>query len=150
MLVFGEDLQRLAPSGLSLVVDVAQVQHDALHGPGAGQAAILHHAEVAMRLAVPFSRSSAETWKQRMPETKSKEKSVGLHSDHLQAFQHGRCCRQTKYRLAFWQKVSEPRKSGRRVWNFTAVIASHPGSACHILQHVKVLRRVSLVSGGLC
>ena len=62
LFVFVEDLQRLAPRGLLLVVDLAQIQHRPLHRLAAGQPPILHDAEVAVVLAVLLSvRCCAET-----------------------------------------------------------------------------------------
>src|SRR5271165_3549274 len=60
LLVFVEDRQVLAPCGLLLVVDLAQIQHSALHGSGVGQAAVLHYAEVAVNPAILFSLGAAQ------------------------------------------------------------------------------------------
>jgi hypothetical protein len=50
--MFIEDLQRLPPRRLLRGVDLAQVQHLPLHRRAAGDAAVLHHAEVVMILAI--------------------------------------------------------------------------------------------------
>src|SRR5208337_4104806 len=108
-----EHVQRLAPCSLLLVVDLAQVQHRPLHGPGTRQPAILHHAEVAVSLAILFSLSAAQKHgSSRMPEVEPKEKRVGLHPGLFRPFSDGRCCRQTKYSSAEPQKLIEVRKSG--------------------------------------
>ncbi|MBV8936128.1 MAG: hypothetical protein JO095_10015 [Alphaproteobacteria bacterium] len=47
-----QHLDRTAPGPLLAVVDLAQIQHMALHHPAAGNAPVLDDAEIAMLLAV--------------------------------------------------------------------------------------------------
>ena len=81
LLVLVEDLHRLAPRGLLRAVDLAQVQHGALHGLVGGHALIFHHAEIAVVLAVLFPVGAAQKHgTSRMPELPTFGKRVGLHS----------------------------------------------------------------------
>ncbi len=50
--VLVKDLERLTPCFLLAVVDLAQIQDLALRRGASAGAAILHHAEVAVRLAI--------------------------------------------------------------------------------------------------
>src|SRR5580704_6578102 len=50
-----EYIQRFAPLGFLLIVDLAQIQNRPLHGLIARQPAILYDAEIAVLLAVPSS-----------------------------------------------------------------------------------------------
>jgi len=52
LLLLVEDIQRLPPCGLLLVIDLAQIQNRPPYGSIARQAAILHDAEVAVILGV--------------------------------------------------------------------------------------------------
>ena len=87
LLVFIEDLQRLAPRRLLRIVDLAQVEHGALHDLVARDALALHHAEVAVLVAVLLSSSAAQKQgNSRMPESGPSGKRVGLHYNGF-----GRC-----------------------------------------------------------
>ena len=58
--MFIEHFQRLTPRGLLGGVDLAQVQHLPLHRLPAGHAAVLHHAEVVMILAILAAMMGAQ------------------------------------------------------------------------------------------
>jgi hypothetical protein len=62
---------------LLLVVDLAQIQHGALHGSEAGQTAILHHAEVAVNPVILFSLSAAQKHGEAAACQKSRQKKRG-------------------------------------------------------------------------
>src|ERR1017187_9522167 len=77
---FVEHLQALAPGGLLAVVDLAQVQHAALHHLPAPQTPALLDAEIAMLFAVFASLVAAqEHASSSMPEIAASVKRVGLH-----------------------------------------------------------------------
>src|SRR5215831_14689125 len=81
LLVLIENGQCLPPRCLLLVVDLAQVEHGALHRLGGGDSLILDDAEVAMILAVLLAICAAQKQAiSRMPETLRFGKRVGLHS----------------------------------------------------------------------
>src|SRR5512134_2182589 len=80
LLLFIEDLQGLAPGRLLAVVDLAQVKDGALRGLAGRQTTVLHHAEVAVILAVlPAVGGAQKHQNSRMPEEAPQGKRIGLH-----------------------------------------------------------------------
>ena len=84
--VFVEDFQRPPPGLLLAVVDLAQIQHLALGGAAAGGAAVLHDAEIPMRLAVLPAIVLPQKHERRLSHFGNPGfKRVGLHHTVLRA-----------------------------------------------------------------
>jgi hypothetical protein len=83
VLLLIENFQGLAPGRFLLVVDFTQVQDRALRRLTARQPPVLHHAEVAVLLAILLAIGGAQKHRsRRMPEKPAPWKRVGLpHSD---------------------------------------------------------------------
>jgi hypothetical protein len=76
-----EHLQCLAPRGLLLVINLAQIEHGPLHRPAVGHSPVLDDAEVPMILAVFLPVSAAQEHRNSsMPRKPPAEQRVGLHS----------------------------------------------------------------------
>src|SRR5205085_1250507 len=80
LFTFVEYIERLAPRGLLLIVDLAEIENGALRGLAAGQPPVLDHAEIPMILAVLAPVCAAQKHlSSSMPEIDVSEKRQGLH-----------------------------------------------------------------------
>src|SRR5215472_12999788 len=93
LFVLIEHLQRLPPSGLLPVVDLAQVQNGSLHRFATRHTPILDHAEIAVVLAVFPSVGGAQEHRQRQNARAASTRKEGRSS--LNAFLQGQRCSQT-------------------------------------------------------
>jgi hypothetical protein len=78
--VLVEDFQRLSPGLLLAVVDLAEIEHLALGRAPAAGAAILHHAEIAVALAVLATFVVTQKYRRQLSQFCRRQfKRVGLH-----------------------------------------------------------------------